>query len=243
MTASRKAPGKPRKHPESAPSDLVCPQAKLASAKGLALRALGEDQRVGSPEEPGKAVTTPEFPGFRVPIVEEGKPGNSDWAVGDGDVVRLFTGEQQGGSEDPSDGDVGECPCPDCEPPRYRYAGREQAHRTGGDGTLARRAPAQGDRMRKVVYIAHAFACDPAGNVERVRRIAEGMKHDCAVIAPHLMLPHFIDEATERPLALAHCLRLVAAADEVRVYGEPTEGMALEIAEARRLGIPVVFTE
>jgi Domain of unknown function (DUF4406) len=95
----------------------------------------------------------------------------------------------------------------------------------------------------KVLYICHPFRGDPTGNAERVRRIAEGLKHDYAVIAPHLMLPHFIDETTERPLALAHCLRLVAAADEVRVYGEVTAGMQLEIAEARRLGIPVVFID
>ena len=93
----------------------------------------------------------------------------------------------------------------------------------------------------RIVYICHAFQGDPVGNIEQVRRIAEGLKHDYVVIAPHLMLPHFIDEATERPLALAHCVRLVAAADELRVYGEPTAGMALEIAEAQRLGIPVLF--
>jgi hypothetical protein len=59
-------------------------------------------------------------------------------------------------------------------------------------------------------------------------------------IAPHLILPAYIDESTERELALDHCLRLVAVADEVLVFGSPTEGMRLEIAEARRLGIPVV---
>jgi hypothetical protein len=38
-------------------------------------------------------------------------------------------------------------------------------------------------------------------------------------------------------------LRLVAAADSVHVYGEVSAGMALEIAEARRLGIPIVFVD
>jgi hypothetical protein len=36
---------------------------------------------------------------------------------------------------------------------------------------------------------------------------------------------------------------MVALSDEVRVYGEPSEGMRLEIAEAERLGIPVVRLE
>ncbi len=97
--------------------------------------------------------------------------------------------------------------------------------------------------MIKLVYVCHPFAADPAGNVERVRRICEALKHECVPLAPHLLLPTYIDEATERPLALAHCLRLVAAADEVRVFGAPTEGMQLEIAEAQRLGIPVVLAD
>jgi hypothetical protein len=54
------------------------------------------------------------------------------------------------------------------------------------------------------------------------------------------MLPAYIDEATERELALDHCVRLVAAADEVWVFGQPTVGMRLELAQAKRLGIPVV---
>jgi hypothetical protein len=62
-------------------------------------------------------------------------------------------------------------------------------------------------------------------------------------IAPQLYLPAFLDETTERNLALQFCLRLVALADEVRVYGEPTAGMRLEIDEARRLEIPVLDGE
>ena len=92
----------------------------------------------------------------------------------------------------------------------------------------------------RLVYICHPFAGDPAGNAERVRRICEELKHECVPLAPHLLLPSYIEEATERDLALRHCLRLLAACDEVRVYGEPTAGMRLEIEEAKRLGVPVV---
>jgi len=55
-----------------------------------------------------------------------------------------------------------------------------------------------------------------------------------------LLFPQFLDETTERDLALQLCLRLVALADEVRVYGDVTAGMRLEIDEAHGLGIPVV---
>ena len=94
-----------------------------------------------------------------------------------------------------------------------------------------------------MVYICHPFRGDPNGNIERVRRICQALKHEHVPLAPHLLLPVYIEEATERDLALRHCLRLIAAVDEVRVFGEPTEGMQLEIAEARRLGIPVVFVD
>jgi len=62
-------------------------------------------------------------------------------------------------------------------------------------------------------------------------------------IAPQLFLPQFLQETVERELALRLCLRLVGLSDAVYAYGEPTEGMRLEIAEAERLGIPVVYVE
>jgi len=93
----------------------------------------------------------------------------------------------------------------------------------------------------KVIYICHAFAGDPRGNVARISQICAELKDECVPLAPHLLLPAYIDEATERDLALRHCLRLLAVCDEVRVYGEPTAGMRLEITEARRLGVSVVM--
>lgn len=105
--------------------------------------------------------------------------------------------------------------------------------------------------MKKVVYICHPFRGDIAANRERVRRICTAVKRDYVPLAPHLMLPAYIDEATERDLALEHGLALLRAADEVWVClpaaqgsaqaGGPcvSEGMAGEIAEASRLGLPV----
>jgi hypothetical protein len=59
-------------------------------------------------------------------------------------------------------------------------------------------------------------------------------------LAPQLLLPQFIDELTERDVAIRACLRLVGLCDEVRVYGGLSQGMRAEIAEAGRLGLPVV---
>jgi hypothetical protein len=92
----------------------------------------------------------------------------------------------------------------------------------------------------KVVYICHPFRGDVAGNREHVRRICAAVKRDYVPLAPHLMLPAYIDESTERDLALEHGLALLRGADELWVCADAvSEGMAGEIAEALRLGVPV----
>jgi len=96
----------------------------------------------------------------------------------------------------------------------------------------------------RTVFISHAFSGEVERNAQRVLAIAR----TCAMqgvlpLAPQSYLPQFIDEGTERELALRLCLGLVALCDEVRVYGELSAGMRLEIAEARCLGIPVVDGE
>jgi len=94
--------------------------------------------------------------------------------------------------------------------------------------------------MTKVVYICHPFRGDIAANRERVRRICAAVKRDYVPLAPHLLLPAYIDEATERDLALEHGLALLRGADEMWVCADDvSEGMAGEIAEALRLGVPV----
>jgi len=93
----------------------------------------------------------------------------------------------------------------------------------------------------KAVYVCHAFGSDPAGNAVSVRRACRALAEAGHLpLAPQLLFPDFLDEAMERDQALRLCLKLVALSDEVRVFGTVTEGMHLEITEARRLGIPVV---
>ena len=99
-------------------------------------------------------------------------------------------------------------------------------------------------RTRRV-YVCHPFAGDPEGNAARVRAIC-GSLADAGLlpIAPHVYLPQFIDEATERERAMALCLELAGDCDEVRVYGgRVTEGMRREIEHAEARGIPVRFAE
>lgn len=98
---------------------------------------------------------------------------------------------------------------------------------------------------RPLVYIASPYSGDIEKNTERAKiycRFAalEGM----AGIAPHLYVPSFISERTERELALAIDIAILAHCSELWAFGKPTAGMKLEIAEAVKQGIKVRrFTE
>ena len=107
---------------------------------------------------------------------------------------------------------------------------------------LRRNRPSTEGRLRRV-YVCHPFGSDPEGNARAVRLICRALvESGCLPIAPHIYLPAFVDEATERDLAVALCLELVAVCDEVRVYGRTvTGGMRREIDRAEALGIPVRF--
>lgn len=101
----------------------------------------------------------------------------------------------------------------------------------------------QREHRRRRVYVCHPFSHDPAGNIERVRAISGHLVASGYLpIAPHLFLPQFVDEATDRETALDLCVELLATCDEVRVYGGiVTEGMERELREAKRLGILAHF--
>ncbi len=92
-----------------------------------------------------------------------------------------------------------------------------------------------------IIYIAHRYSSDPPNHRADVARIARVLVLEGHLpLAPQIYLPQFLAENTERDLALRCCLRLLALADEVWVFGEPTEGMRHEIAQEERLNIPVI---
>lgn len=115
-------------------------------------------------------------------------------------------------------------------------------HRLQEQGAYNLRVELEGDWGRvKGVFVSFPFSADPAANISRVAAIARSIAVAGNLpIAPHIFLPVFLDERSERSLALRLCLELVARCDELRVYAKPTDGMRLEIAEAHRLGIPVI---
>jgi len=109
---------------------------------------------------------------------------------------------------------------------------------------MRRNRPSTVGRLKRI-YVCHPFAGDPGENTRKVRVICRSLVESGDLpIAPHLYLPAFLDEKTERELALVLCLELIAVCDELRVYGGTvTAGMRREIDRAEALGIPVRFVE
>jgi len=94
----------------------------------------------------------------------------------------------------------------------------------------------------KRIYVCHPFADDPKGNASKVRAICRALVDEGHLpIAPQLYLPVFIDEKTERELALRLCVELVGCCAALWFYGTAiTSGMELEMSAAQERGIPVV---
>lgn len=93
-----------------------------------------------------------------------------------------------------------------------------------------------------LVFVSHAFSGSLLKNQNCVRQIARCLAMNGSIpIAPQIYLPQFVDESTQRDVAMNLCLELLSVCDEIRVYGNVSEGMRLEIAEAERLGIPIVY--
>lgn len=100
-------------------------------------------------------------------------------------------------------------------------------------------------KNRKKIYVASKYAGDIQTNIENTiwccRYVIE---QGYMPVASHLLYPQILDDAIprERELGLMFGLALLASCDEVWVFtagGEVSSGMAKEIEEAKRLGIPV----
>ena len=94
------------------------------------------------------------------------------------------------------------------------------------------------DKNRRKVYVASRYAGDVEKNVALAisycRRV---MDAGYMPVASHLLYPQILNDndPDERELGLLFGLALLRMCDEVWVFGEVSEGMAMEIEEARRL--------
>ena len=94
-------------------------------------------------------------------------------------------------------------------------------------------------------YICSPFSGDTKGNImNAIRYCRYALERERFPIAPHLFLPRFMDDDNhaERGLALSFGLRLLSGCREIWVFGgRVSGGMADEIAEAKRRGIPIRY--
>ena len=97
-------------------------------------------------------------------------------------------------------------------------------------------------KYRPIVYICSPFSGDTEGNILKARRYSRyAVDHGAIPIAPHLLLPQFIKEETERELAMFMDIAILSKCKELWVFGEPTAGMQAEIAYAQRKKMPIKY--
>jgi len=100
--------------------------------------------------------------------------------------------------------------------------------------------------MQKKVFICSPFRGDMEGNAKRAAAYSRmACEKGYLPIAPHLLFPQFLQEGieAERKLGIKMGLELLLYCDEVWVFGEATEGMAVEIAFATKNGKEIRFME
>ncbi len=89
---------------------------------------------------------------------------------------------------------------------------------------------------RPLVYVCSPYSGDVEKNTCRARSYSRFAVAKHAIpVAPHLLYPQFMDEDTERELALFMGIVLLGKCDEVWVFGDTiSDGMAAEIARAKK---------
>ncbi len=94
----------------------------------------------------------------------------------------------------------------------------------------------------RVVFVSSPYRGDVPRNLAIARAAAHQVFQAGHVpVVAHMYIPQVLDDddPVERALGIDAALVLLARSDEVWVFGEPSEGMRMEIDEAHRLGLPV----
>ena len=99
------------------------------------------------------------------------------------------------------------------------------------------------NRDSPVVYICSRYSGDVKRNTEMARRYSRyAIDQGCIPLAPHLLLPQFLSEETERELAISIDLRILSLCQELWVCGdEMSEGMQRELEQAMMAGMPIRY--
>lgn len=97
-------------------------------------------------------------------------------------------------------------------------------------------------KYRPIVYICSAFSGDVEGNTKKARAYSRFAVDQGAIpIAPHLLLPQFMNEETECSLAMFMDIAILSKCKELWVFGSPTAGMQAEIAYAEKKQMTIKY--
>lgn len=97
--------------------------------------------------------------------------------------------------------------------------------------------------FRPVVYVCSPYSGDIEANVRKARRYCRyAADQGCIPLAPHLLFPQFLDEKTERNLALFMGIALLSKCAALWIFGERiSQGMEAEIRYAQKKGKPIKY--
>ena len=87
-----------------------------------------------------------------------------------------------------------------------------------------------------LVYICSKYSGDISGNTEAAKRYSRFAVDQGAIpLAPHLLLPLYMHEDSEREFAMFMDMVFLGKCDELWVFGdEASKGMFMEIAKAKK---------
>ena len=91
---------------------------------------------------------------------------------------------------------------------------------------------------KPIIYVCSPYSGDIAGNVEKAKKYSRFVVDEGGIpITPHLYMPSFLKEESERDLAIFMDLELLTRCSEVWVFGEVlSAGMQIEIDRAQQKG-------
>lgn len=97
--------------------------------------------------------------------------------------------------------------------------------------------------MKPLVYICSPFSGDRKTNTEKAKSYSRFAVDAGAIpLAPHLLLPLYMKEETERGQALYMDLVFLTRCDELWVFGKRiSSGMQAEINKATELAMPIRY--
>lgn len=97
-------------------------------------------------------------------------------------------------------------------------------------------SPADSKERKPLVYICSPFNGDEKINAEKARAYSRFAVDSGAIpLAPHLLLPQYMKDETERDLAMLMDKVLLGKCEQLWVFGSRiTNGMAAEIRRARK---------